>query len=71
MIVYLTHWFSARDRSRAIACLYAANPAAALIGSPLAGWLLGYIGSRSLAGAGSLFWKGFLPSSWGSSPTSI
>ena len=41
MIVYLTHWFSSRDRSRAIACLYAANPAAALIGSPVAGWLLG------------------------------
>ncbi len=41
MIVYLTHWFCAGDRSRAIACLYAANPAAALIGSPLAGWLLG------------------------------
>jgi ACS family tartrate transporter-like MFS transporter len=40
MIVYLTHWFCARDRSRAIACLYAANPAAALIGSPLAGWVL-------------------------------
>jgi MFS transporter, ACS family, tartrate transporter len=30
-----------RERSPAIACLYAANPAAALIGSPLAGWLLG------------------------------
>src|ERR1051326_7881500 len=41
MIVYLTHWFSSRDRSRAIACLYAANPAASVIGSPLAGWLLG------------------------------
>ena len=41
MIVYLTHWFCSRDRSRAIACLYVANPAAALIGSPLAGWLLG------------------------------
>jgi ACS family tartrate transporter-like MFS transporter len=41
MIVYLTHWFCARDRSRAIACLYTANPAAALIGSPVAGWLLG------------------------------
>jgi len=41
MIVYLTHWFCSRDRSRAIACLYAANPAAGLIGSPLAGWLLG------------------------------
>ena len=41
MIVYLTHWFSVRDRGRAIACLYAANPAASLIGSPVAGWLLG------------------------------
>lgn len=41
MIVYLTRWFSARDRSRAIACLFAAIPAASLIGSPLAGMLLG------------------------------
>jgi MFS transporter, ACS family, tartrate transporter len=40
MIVYLTHWFRSCDRSRAIACLYAAVPAASLIGSPLAGWLL-------------------------------
>jgi MFS transporter, ACS family, tartrate transporter len=41
MIVYLTHWFRQRERSRAIACLYAAVPAASLIGSPMAGWLLG------------------------------
>ena len=41
MIVYLTHWFRARDRSRAIACLYTAVPAASLVSSPLAGWLLG------------------------------
>jgi ACS family tartrate transporter-like MFS transporter len=41
MIVYLTHWFCSRDRCRAIACLYTAVPAASLIGSPLAGWLLG------------------------------
>jgi MFS transporter, ACS family, tartrate transporter len=54
MIVYLTHWFCARDRSRAIACLYAANPAASLIGSPLAGWLLG-VHWRSLAGWRWLF----------------
>ena len=40
MIVYLTHWFCGRDRSRSIACLYTANPAATLIGAPLAGWLL-------------------------------
>jgi ACS family tartrate transporter-like MFS transporter len=41
MIVYLTHWFRLRERSRAIACLYAAVPTSALIGSPMAGWLLG------------------------------
>ncbi|HEY4050959.1 MAG TPA: MFS transporter [Acidobacteriaceae bacterium] len=54
MIVYLTHWFCARDRGRAIACLYAANPAAALIGSPLAGWLLG-VHWQSLTGWRWLF----------------
>jgi MFS transporter, ACS family, tartrate transporter len=54
MIVYLTHWFCARDRSRAIACLYAAIPAATLIGSPLAGWLL-EIHWQSLAGWRWLF----------------
>lgn len=54
MIVYLTHWFCARDRSRAIACLYAAVPAAALIGSPLAGWLLS-VHWLSLAGWRWLF----------------
>ena len=41
MIVYLTHWFSSRDRCRAIACLYIAVPTASLVGSPIAGWLLG------------------------------
>jgi sugar phosphate permease len=41
MIVYLTHWFCMRDRSRAVACLFAAIPTASLIGSPIAGWLLG------------------------------
>ena len=39
--VYLTHWFCMRDRSRAVACLFAALPSASLIGSALAGWLLG------------------------------
>ena len=54
MIVYLTHWFRQHERSRAIACLYAANPAAALIGSPVAGWLLG-VHWLSLAGWRWLF----------------
>jgi MFS transporter, ACS family, tartrate transporter len=54
MIVYLTHWFRARERSRAIACLYAAVPAASLVGSPVAGWLL-QVHWRSLAGWRWLF----------------
>ena len=41
MIIYLTHWFCLRDRSRAIACLYAAVPVSAMLGAPIAGWLLG------------------------------
>ncbi len=41
MLVYLTHWFCSRDRGRAMACLYIAVPTASLIGSPIAGWLLG------------------------------
>jgi MFS transporter, ACS family, tartrate transporter len=54
MIVYLTHWFRARERSRAIACLYAAVPAASIVGSPMAGWLL-QVHWRSLAGWRWLF----------------
>ena len=40
MIVYLTHWFRLSDRAKAIAALYAAIPAAYVLGSVLAGWLL-------------------------------
>jgi len=54
MIVYLTHWFRGRERSRAIACLYAAVPAGSLVGSPVAGWLLG-VHWRLLAGWRWLF----------------
>jgi MFS transporter, ACS family, tartrate transporter len=41
MIVYLTHWFRLSDRAKAIASLYAAVPAASVLGSLLASWLLG------------------------------
>lgn len=40
MIVYLTHWFRFADRAKAIASLYAAVPAASVLGSALGGWLL-------------------------------
>jgi MFS transporter, ACS family, tartrate transporter len=40
MIVYLTRWFTLRDRARAIAAFYAASSVAAFVGSAIAGWLL-------------------------------
>jgi MFS transporter, ACS family, tartrate transporter len=41
VIVYLTHWFRATDRAKAVAGFYAAMPLSYVIGSPLAGILLG------------------------------
>lgn len=41
VIVYVSHWFLYRDRARAIAVFYAANPLSYVVGSPLAGVLLG------------------------------
>ena len=40
MIVYLTHWFRLSDRAKAIASLMAAVPAASVLGSVFAVWLL-------------------------------
>jgi MFS transporter, ACS family, tartrate transporter len=41
VIVYLTHWFRYADRAKAVAFFYAANPLSYVIGSPLAGVLMG------------------------------
>jgi MFS transporter, ACS family, tartrate transporter len=41
VIVYLSHWFPARDRARSIAGFTAAIPLSNVIGSPLSGALLG------------------------------
>jgi MFS family permease len=41
VIVYLTHWFRYEDRAKAVAVFYAAMPLSFVIGSPLAGWLMG------------------------------
>jgi MFS transporter, ACS family, tartrate transporter len=40
MIVYLTHWFRASDRGKAIASFFAAIPSASVVGSLVASWLL-------------------------------
>ena len=41
VIVYLSHWFVARDRAKAAARFMSAIPVAAMIGGPLAGVILG------------------------------
>jgi MFS family permease len=41
VIVYLTRWFTLKDRAKAVAVFYSAIPAGQFIGSALAGWLLG------------------------------
>jgi ACS family tartrate transporter-like MFS transporter len=41
IIVYLTHWFRAEDRAKAVALFMAAVPVSNVIGSPLAGVILG------------------------------
>lgn len=41
IIVYLTHWFPAQDRAKAVANFMAAIPISQILGAPLAGWLLG------------------------------
>src|SRR6266481_7310319 len=48
VIVYVTHWFRYEDRGKAVAFFYAANPLSYVIGSPIAGLLLGisWLGMR-------------------------
>lgn len=41
VMVYVSHWFRYQDRSRAIAVFYAASPLSFVVGTPLAGLLLG------------------------------
>jgi ACS family tartrate transporter-like MFS transporter len=41
IIVYLSHWFRAADRAKAGSVFMIAIPAANILGSPVAGWLLG------------------------------
>ena len=42
LIVYLTHWFRHEDRGKAAAMFMTAIPMSSVVGSPLAGWVLGH-----------------------------
>lgn len=55
VILYLTSWFPARHRARAVALFMTATPLAGLIGSPLSGWILGFHETLGLSGWQWLF----------------
>jgi ACS family tartrate transporter-like MFS transporter len=42
VIVYLSHWFTSEDRAKACSNFTAAIPVSFVIGSPVAGWILGH-----------------------------
>src|SRR5215510_8014272 len=42
VIVYLSHWFLRADRAKATSNFMAAIPLSLVIGSPIAGWILGH-----------------------------
>jgi len=61
VIYYLTLWFPARMRARAVARFYIALPLASVVMGSLAGWLLGLGGKLGLAGWQWLFLVEGLP----------
>ena len=42
VIVYLSHWFTREDRAKAMSNFMAAIPLSLIVGSPIAGWILGH-----------------------------
>jgi ACS family tartrate transporter-like MFS transporter len=42
VVIYLSHWFVRRDRAKAGSNFMAAIPLSFIVGSPLAGWILGH-----------------------------
>jgi len=62
MILYLTYWFPAVERARAVAGFMTAIPISGVVGGPISGALLGLNGVAGLAGWQWLFLLEGLPS---------
>jgi MFS transporter, ACS family, tartrate transporter len=62
MVYYLSHWFPVAQRARALSRFIMAVPLAAIIGNPLAGWLMGFDGSLGLRGWQWVFFVQGIPS---------
>ncbi len=59
VLLYLTYWFTARERARVIALFMTANSIAFIFGGPLSGWLLQLPPFHGLVGWQQLFlWEG-------------
>lgn len=61
MILYLTYWFPAAERARAVGKFMTATAVANIIGGPFSGWLLGMHGIAGLEGWQWLFLLQGLP----------
>src|SRR5512141_983518 len=55
VILYLTYWYTAKERARTMASLVAAGAISGIVGSPLSGAILGLNGQCGLAGWQWLF----------------
>jgi ACS family tartrate transporter-like MFS transporter len=62
IVYYLSDWFPAAQRARALSRFLTAVPISAAIGNPLSAWLLGLDGRRGLAGWQWLFLLEGIPS---------
>jgi len=63
IILYLSYWFPARQRARAVAIFMMASPVAGLVGNPVSGAILEYLsGTGGLAGWQWLFLLEGIPS---------
>ncbi|EEA01329.1 major facilitator superfamily MFS_1 [Burkholderia sp. H160] len=63
VILYLTYWFPAARRARALSMFFMAIPMAGILGGPLSGWIMhSFHGAQGLAGWKWLFMLEALPS---------
>ncbi|WP_246791986.1 MFS transporter [Burkholderia perseverans] len=63
VILYLTYWFPAARRAKALSLFFMAIPMAGILGGPLSGWIMhAFQGAQGLAGWKWLFMLEALPS---------
>jgi ACS family tartrate transporter-like MFS transporter len=64
VVVYLSHWFTERDRSRALSLFFVAAPMAQLVSPKVSGWLLGIGSGGAPPALGMVGWQ-WIYVAWG------